>query len=412
MQHYDVIIVGGGIVGSTLACILLQHGMKIAVIEAQTPIAETAKNIDLRVYALTRASEQIFRYIHAWQNMEKQRVSPFQQMHVWDAEGLGEIHFDSAEIMQPTLGYIVEQNVIQTGLAQCLDEFKNLTVYQPAQVQKFEVTDTSVTVTLNDQQTLTSQLLVGAEGANSPIRTLAGINYHLYDYAQQAVVATVTTEYSHQATAWQRFLPTGPLAFLPLSNEYQCSIVWSADTVVAQRLANLEKIEFQQALGEAFAFKLGDITDISVRNIFPLKRRHAFHYVKPRIAIIGDAAHTIHPLAGQGVNLGLLDAATLGEVVVDTYNQQLDVGHYKYLRRYERQRKGNNLVTMAAMDGFKYLFGQRPPSLTWLRNVGMALTNQLPPIKRHLIEQAMGLTGNLPRIASPSIYPQTNNKHR
>ena len=400
MQKYDVIIVGGGIVGSTLACILLQHGMHIALIEAQAPITKTANDIDLRVYALTRASEQIFRNIYAWQHMEKQRVSPFQQMHVWDAQGSGEIHFDSAEIKQPTLGYIVEQHVIQAGLAHCLNEFDNLTVYQPAQVQQFEVTDNVVTVTLDNQHTVTGQLLVGAEGANSPVRTLAGINYHLYDYAQQAVVATVTTEYPHQATAWQRFLPTGPLAFLPLRNEHQCSIVWSADTPVAQRLVNLDKTAFQQALGEAFAFKLGDITDVSPRNVFPLKRRHAFHYVKPRVAIIGDAAHTIHPLAGQGVNLGLLDAATLAEVVTETYDQQCDVGHYKYLRRYERQRKGNNLLTMTAMDGFKYVFGQRSLPLTWLRNVGLTVTNQVTPVKHHLIEQAMGLTGHLPRIAS------------
>jgi len=406
----DVLIVGSGIVGATLACALLQGGLRVALVEATPSIATNVtlsaelKELDLRNFALTRASERILTHLQIWQ--KALRVSPFRQMVVWDANGAGLIHFDSAAIAEPTLGYIVEQSVLQIALATQLTQLSNnLTWHRPARIQNFKLTANGLAmeVHLQDGYYLTTRLLVGAEGAHSVTRTLAGIPYRLYDYGQQAIVANVRTEYCHQATAWQRFLTTGPLAFLPLSDPHLSSIVWSCDTTVANQLFAMDKLTFQQALAEAFAFKLGAITECSQRAIFSLQRRHVEQYVQPRLALVGDAAHTIHPLAGQGVNLGLLDVATLSEVILQAFNEGHDFGNYSVLRRYERWRKGENLVMGLMMDGFKDLFGSHSTPLTWLRNFGMGVTNEMLPLKQLLMRRAMGLEGDLPRLARAEL---------
>jgi 2-octaprenylphenol hydroxylase len=403
----DVLIAGSGIVGATLACALLQGGMRVALVEATPAIATNAllstdlKALDLRNFALTRASERIFTRLGIWEKVVAQRVSPFRQMVVWDAQGAGNIHFDSATITEPTLGYIVEQSILQIALATRLAQFPDQLIWhRPARVQRFQLVAAGkvMEVHLQDGYYLTTRLLVGAEGAHSTTRTLAGISYSLHDYGQQAIVANVYTEKPHQETAWQRFLPTGPLAFLPLTDPHLSSIVWSCDTTIANTLFAMEKSRFQSALAEAFAFKLGAITECSQRAIFSLQRRHVHQYVQPRLALVGDAAHTIHPLAGQGVNLGLLDIATLSEVVLEAFQQGQDFGNYSMLRRYERWRKGNNLIMGLMMDGFKNLFSSSSQPLKWLRNLGLSMTNELLPVK-HLMRHAMGLEGDLPRLA-------------
>jgi len=408
VADYDVAVVGGGIVGNTLACGLLQNGFRVALIEASDPIdfssqivpnQQETQDFDLRTFALTHASVRIFEYLQVWDAMAAQRVSPFREMYVWDANGTGAIHFDSAVLKAATLGYIVEQAVLQAALTARLQQFEHLTLYRPTCVEKFSLDANCLNVQLQNGQSLTTYLLVGAEGAHSSVRTLAGIAYDLHDYAQQAIVATVQTEHPHQATAWQRFLTSGPLAFLPLSNPHLCSIVWSADTPKAQRLIQLESTVFQTMLGEAFAHKLGHIIDSSERSLFPLQSRHAQAYVKPRIALVGDAAHTVHPLAGQGVNLGLLDAAALLDVLLTAQQQHKDIGAYTLLRRYERWRKGDNLAVQATMSGFKYLFSNEIFPLTWVRNTGLSLTNAATPVKHLIMARAMGFRGDLPRIA-------------
>lgn len=416
----DVTIVGHGIVGATLACALLQEGMRVVIIEAQPPLeSEKIKtfdtleadieHIDLRTFALTKASERIFTHLGIWQNITAQRISPFRKMHVWDAGGSGEIHFDSATLNEPTLGYIVEQKVIRSALATRLADFDNLTYYRPAKVQTFNLTTdkAAMQVQLDNGHCLTTQLLIGAEGANSPIRTLAGLSYKLRDHGQQAIVTVVKTSHSHQETAWQRFLPTGPLAFLPLFHPQISSIVWSIDTPLAQRLMALKTELFHQELEQAFAFKLGEIKHSGRRVVFPLQSRYVLNYVQPRLALVGDAAHTVLPLAGQGLNLGLLDAATLSEVILDTRAKGRDIGHYQELRRYERWRKTDNLIMLKLMEGFKSLFGTRSGLLTWGRNIGLHLTNTALPIKTLIMQQAMGLRGQLPRLAQ-EIYVTRN----
>jgi 2-octaprenylphenol hydroxylase len=406
----DVVIVGSGIVGATLACALLQQGMQVTLIEAKPlPTTPAKKNkpeqpidpVDPRTFALTRASERILTRLGLWDLIMPQGVSPFREIHVWDANGSGEIHFDSASLAEPNLGYIVEQSVLQSALTTRLAEFKTLTYYRPAKVQYFHLTtnQAAMQVYLDNNQQLTTRLLVGAEGAHSPTRSLAGIPYKLLDHGQQAIVATVQTQYPHQETAWQRFLTTGPLAFLPLIDPYTSSIVWSIDTSLGQHLMKLDKIDFHQELEQAFAAKLGKIIASSERVAFPLQSRYVLNYVQPRLALVGDAAHTILPLAGQGLNLGLLDAAALSEVIFTAQAQRKDFGGYQELRRYERWRKSDNLAMLKAMDSFKYLFSTSFLPITWARNVGLSFVDVAMPIKQMIMRQAMGLSNHLPSLA-------------
>jgi len=396
---YDIIIIGGSMVGSALACALGGSRLRVAVLEASEPVAVVGHgDYDLRVSAITRASQRIFEAVGAWDAMTALRASPFRHMHVWDAGGSGVIHFDSAEVGEPTLGHIIENRVVQESLLARARAFDNVTVLRPAAMDVFTVHSDGVTVRLQDGSEIGARLLVGADGARSSVRAQAGIEVRGWAYDQTAVVATVRTERGHQETAWQRFLPTGPLAFLPLGDG-SCSIVWSTTPEQAEMLLGQGEDEFLRRLGEAFDLTLGAVTATGPRAAFPLRLRHASHYVQPRLALIGDAAHTIHPLAGQGVNLGLLDAATLAEVLLDAAARGRDLGDVAVLRRYERWRKGDNLAMMAAMDGFKRLFGTGVTPVRLLRNAGLRLVNGAGPLKRVFIRQAMGLGGDLPRLA-------------
>ena len=401
-QHYDVAIIGGGCVGGTLACALAQEGLRVAVIEAhEAQRMWPVGSVDIRVFAITRASERIFRAIDCWEAIERGGVSPFRDMRVWDASGPGAIHFDCAELGEPTLGYIIEQRVIQAALNARMEMLPTLTRLCPAELGAFELAGDAMRITLADGQQLRARLLVGADGAASRVRGMADIAVEVRDYQQEAVVAVVTTEQSHQETAWQRFLPTGPLAFLPL-RDGRSSIVWSTTPQQAAELCALDAPEFLERLSAAFDQRLGRVTAVEERARFPLRRLHAKHYIAERLALVGDAAHVIHPLAGQGVNLGLLDAATLAEVVLDAHATGRDYGLYSNLRRYERWRHGDNRVMQRAMDGFKELFGASAPPLRLLRNTGLGMVDRMGPLKQLLSRHAMGLAGDLPRLARPN----------
>lgn len=396
---YDIAIIGGGCVGGTLACALAQAGLNVAVVEAREPQRLwPAGSVDIRVFAITRASERIFRAIDCWDAIERGGVSPFRDMRVWDASGPGAIHFDCAELGEPTLGYIVEQRVIQAALTARMDMLPTLTRLCPADLGAFELDGNAMRITLADGQALRARLLVGADGASSRVRGMAGIAVATRDYQQAAVVAVVTTEHAHQETAWQRFLPTGPLAFLPL-RDGRSSIVWSTTPQQAAELCALDAPEFLERLTTAFDQRLGRVVAVEERARFPLRRLHAKEYIAERLALVGDAAHVIHPLAGQGVNLGLLDAATLTEVVLDTRAAGRDYGLRTNLRRYERWRHGDNHAMQRAMDAFKGLFGASAPPLRLLRNSGLSLVDRMGPVKELLSRHAMGLAGDLPRLA-------------
>jgi len=386
-------------VGATLACALQDSGMKIALIES-TPPPELRPDdpVDLRVSAITRASQQIFTALGVWSGMTARRISPFREMHVWDAGGDGLIHFDAADLGEDALGHIIENRVVQRALWDRLQGEGGIELLCPAAVAELRYDDALTAVSLADGRVLHARLLVGADGAQSRVRQFAHIQAHGWSYDQQAVVATVATERSHDETAWQRFLPTGPLAFLPL-HDGRSSIVWSTTPQQARQLLEADDAAFCQQLASAFDGRLGRIESSSERASFPLRLQYAPSYVKPGLALVGDAAHTVHPLAGQGVNLGILDAASLAEVLLDARAQDRDIAALKVLRRYERWRKGHNLMMMAAMDGFKRLFGADWEALRWARNTGLTLTNALPPVKHLIMSHAMGRSGDLPALA-------------
>ena len=400
-NHYDVVIVGAGMVGATLAAALADSNLRIAVLEGAVPQDVRVDDpVDLRVSAVTRASQQVFTAIGAWPGMVARRVSPFREMHVWDAGSEGAIHFDSAEVGEDALGHIVENRVVQIALWERLRQADNVTLVCPSACTGLRRAHHHIEVQLADGNTIRASLVVGADGAQSRVRQLAAIATHGWQYDQHAVVAAVQTELGHRETAWQRFLPGGPLAFLPL-HDGRCSIVWSTSPPQAARLAALDEHEFCEELVQAFDHKLGRVLACGERAVFPLRLQHTEHYVAPHLALIGDAAHIIHPLAGQGVNLGILDAASLSEVLLDAHRAGKRIGELAVLRRYERWRKGDNLMMMAAMDGFKRLFGSEDRILQWLRGAGLALTNQAGPLKNLISRHAMGRSGDLPRLARP-----------
>jgi len=398
MNHFDVIVVGGGSVGLTTACALGAQGITVAVVEPRpAPDARTAGH-NPRVFAITRASQQIFTALGAWDAILAGGAYPFREMQVWDAGGDGAIHFDCADIGEPYLGHMIEPQVIQTALLQRAQALDTITLFCPARVTDIAVASEPATVTLDDDSVLSADLVVGADGVKSLLRELLGIRSRTHDYRQGGLVARVLPEQDHQATAWQRFLPGGPLAFLPTADGW-CSIVWTLPAETAQHMLTADKPAFHAALGEAFEFRLGRITASESREVFPLQRLHAEHYVREYVALVGDAAHAIHPLAGQGINLGLLDAAALAEVVLTARQQVKPIGRLHVLRRYERWRRGDNQLMMTAMDGLNRLFGNTQPVLRRVRNLGLSLMEAAPPAKGLLVRHAMGLAGDLPSLA-------------
>jgi 2-octaprenylphenol hydroxylase len=394
-EHYDVIIVGAGMVGSSLAVALsTEQSLNIAVIEPfeLKPIAENDP-ADLRVSAISQASEQLLKNLNIWPHFISNRLSPFTDMSVWETQS-SKIHFDSAEIGESHLGHLVENRHIQQAcLAEC-QQRSNITFICPDKA----VSKQENTLTLESGKVLTADLIVAADGAQSPLREWAGIETTGWDYDQHGLVCTITTEQPHKQTARQRFLPSGPLAFLPLANPQQCSIVWSNTTEEAERLKQLSDDDFKDTLANAFEHELGEIIEVSTRASFPLKCRHAKDYVEAGLALVGDAAHTIHPLAGQGVNIGFLDAATLAEIVIDAHQKGRQIGSLHTLKKYQRQRKGDNLTIQMTMDAFKRVFGSENPALRIARQSGFHLVNNNQFLRRCFMQQASGQ-----RFANPKL---------
>lgn len=390
MPQHDVIIVGAGIVGLTMAKLLQQQRLNIAVIDNNDPDHFVlSPKFDLRVSAINRASEKLFRHLDVWDEIQQTRVSLFRHIHVWDENSRGSIDFNATELGLPHLGHIIENRVITSALLKQL-ETSPMTYYWKTKPLNIELNSTQATLQ-TATQTLSAQLIIGADGAQSWVREAAHIPCKEWDYGQSALVSTIQTEHSHQMTAWQRFLSKGVLAFLPLQNTSYSSIVWSLPHEDAFAYQKMGTERFNQHLQQSFAHKLGALSCIDERRVFPLTRRHAQQYVQPRLALIGDAAHSIHPLAGQGVNLGLQDAFVLAQMIQQS---QRDLGELSALRRYERARKPENLTMILAMDAFKKLFSYNLPWLTSLRGQGLQMTNQLTWLKRIFMQQAVGYTGH------------------
>ncbi len=400
-QRLEVAIVGAGPIGATLAALLTGIGLRVALIESGPPRTQAAVPLeeDSRVLAVTPASARLLRASGAWASIESQPLGHFRAMRVWDAQGRGAVHFNSADLGEPTLGFIITTPLLETALTQALQHRPLLTWHRPAELEGLKVEPDHVRIRLRNGTGLKAALVVGADGAQSTVRALAGIHHEIRDYQQCAVVCAVVTERPHGDTARQRFLATGPLAFLPLADPHRSSIVWSTTRDEARRLGEMPEGLFRSTLEGAFESALGGIVNCGPRARLPLQRAHAERYVAARIALVGDAAHRIHPLAGQGANLGLMDVAALAQVIHGACAQAQDPGALCVLRRYERWRKGENLAMLWAMDAFKELFGTSLLPVRLARNLGMDLTDRVPPVKRWIMRRAMGLSGDLPRIA-------------
>ena len=396
--QFDIIIAGGGMVGAALACALGEQDFSVAVIERQPPAEDwPADSHDIRVSAISRASQNIFTNLGAWREMLELGVTPYEQMVVWESGG-AEIRFHAADIGEPDLGHIIENRVIQLALWRRMRDLENLRIFCPASIRGLRLDEEHPHVVLDDGQRLDAALVVAADGARSTLRDMAGISTGGWGYDQTAVVCTVRAELGNQATCWQRFMATGPLALLPMEDDL-FSIVWSTSPEQAGELLDMDTEDFDAALTRASEQRLGRLSLLGERGGFPLRLQHAKQYIRPGLALVGDAAHVIHPLAGQGVNLGLLDMAELVDVVLHARDRGQPIGSLPVLRRYERARKGENIAMQGAMDLFKRTFSNDLTPLKIVRNLGMGAANRLTPVRNLLIRNALGTVGERPSLA-------------
>ncbi|AMO58413.1 2-octaprenyl-3-methyl-6-methoxy-1,4-benzoquinol hydroxylase [Endozoicomonas montiporae] len=396
MQNFDVVIVGGGMVGAAMALSLSETSLRVAVIDQHSlkpELVSADESYSPRVSALTDASVKLLKNLGVWDIMVSQRVCPYRHMTVWDGEGTGEISFDADSVGYPQLGYIVENPVIRQSLLQGLESTAVERIEATGRLA-FRQLEHGYEVLPEDGEPLQCQLLVGADGAESAVRQWAGIPQSQKDCLHHAIVTTVETEKKHQDTAWQVFLDSGPLAFLPLPDQggkHYCSIVWSLLPERADEVMLLDDAAFCQTLGEVFENRLGHVVSAGQKHRFPLKHRHAKHYFRDGVVLVGDACHTIHPLAGQGVNLGFQDVEALAKELIRAHRRGDDFSGAHILGRYQRQRIADNMAMLAAMDGFQHLFHADDIGVRWLRNTGLNLVNDSHFIKELIIKQAMGI---------------------
>ena len=387
MKRHEVVVVGGGVVGAATALALLREGFDVALIEkGSAPAPWKPEHYDARVYALSPGTARFLETCGVWSRITAQRASPYNRMQVWEGTPLQSLTFDAAELAVPQLGHIVEDSLLRATLWSALGNAAMTGV----QVKHLALESGRARLQLSNGEMLGAELVVAAEGADSPLREWAGIDVGGWAYPQRSIVCNVTTGKPHRGVAYQRFMPGGPLAFLPLADG-RSSIVWSTDTAEAEELMALADAEFRVRLTEAFQRHLGEITAADKRFAFPLRLQHAQSYVAAGIALVGDAAHVIHPMAGQGLNLGLADVEALVTVLVDARKQKKSLGSLRVLQRYERQRKAENVEALALVDGLHRLFRLRAPEVGGLRELGMSLVGRAGMVKTALAKRAMGI---------------------
>lgn len=402
-ESSDITIVGGGMAGGLLAALLADQGVSITVLDGAPPPAPPNGDADLRVSALTLASQGLLSAAGVWPLMESNRICAYSSMAVWDGDGTGEVAFDAREAGAPSLGWLVENSLVVDALyRRCLDLGVNWQTGR--RLTQLHRTDDQWHLTLDDGTSHPVVCLVGADGAGSFVRHHAGIPAPVRETGHVALVANLVSEQAHDHCARQWFLPSGPLAVLPMFGDgHQSSLVWSAWPDEAQRLSGLSDEAFADALTQATGGMLGRITAASERRAFPISNLHASDYVLPGLALVGDAAHVVHPLAGQGINLGLLDAGVLAEEMLVARERGLAMFHERVLARYQRRRRGHNLVMQRSFLALKALFEEPALPVRLLRNTGMRWVNQTPFLKRHLARAALGLHGDVPRLAAGKV---------
>jgi 2-octaprenylphenol hydroxylase len=386
----DIAVVGGGMVGAAAALALSRAGFSTALLEARAPSPwQPQDDVDLRVVGLAPSSTKLLDELGVWTSIREARACPYARMHVWDAENGAAIDFDAADEGRDQLGYIVENNLVQWMLWQALDA-AGVQRLCPAVVQDFETRSDRVVLALADGESVAVRLLVAADGGGSPLRERAGIKTRGRDYTQRAVVAHVTTERPHAHTCWQRFLPTGPLALLPLMDG-RSSIVWSLPEDEARRVLALDDEAFIKEIGIASDFHLGRITSTTSRAAFPLKLQLAESYQAERFVLLGDAAHVVHPLAGQGVNLGLRDVAELRDTLAAARDAGRDFASSQVLRRYARRRRSADTLDAYGFDALARIYALQGAPWVAMRGLGVRMVDHLLPLKRRLAAHAAGL---------------------
>lgn len=406
---FDIVICGGGMVGAALAALLLReqrlNDLNIALIESRFPTQPPpADEVDLRVSAISRASERILKHCGAWAHVDALQASAYAEMTVWDAQSKPDapdaLHFSAASLGEANLGYIVANNRLQWALLEAAAQPR--VVRLSAQLADIVLEPAAANVLLDDGRRLKTRLIVAADGAHSLSRQRVGVDSVARPYEQTAVVTHIQTEKPHQQTAWQRFLPQGPIAFLPLADG-RSSIVWTTTPEQAEVLLKMSAAEFAVEIENAGDHVLGAVTVAAPRGAFPLQIAQAKEYCRPRFALVGDAAHSIHPLAGQGVNLGFMDAAALVQILTEARAAGVGLeglSELRILRRYERWRKTENSMALALVDGLNRLFSNSNPAARTLRRTGFKVLEHAPPAKRWLMLRALGLSGEAPHIVN------------
>ena len=389
--RHEILIVGGGLVGASLAVALADAGWDVGLTEPVRPgpAPRAGEDYALRVSAISPGARAWLTGLDAWPRQGASRICAYQGMHVWTSGPPGALDFDAADIGLPALGHITENSLL---LATLWERLRDVTVYCPARLSGLTPGGEGARVRLEDGREIGVALVVGADGGASATRRLAGMEVGGYSYGQRGLVAVATTSEPHRGTAWQRFLDGGPLALLPLADG-RVSIVWSAPENEVRALERMPEDEFRGQLEAASQHCLGRITAVGPRASFPLRAQYVPEIVAPRIALVGDAAHVVHPLAGQGVNLGFMDARALAAELGRARSSKPDPGALRRLKRYARARKGDNLAMLAMTDALHRLFTASSPLVRLTRGPGLTLVDALGPVKSMLIRQAAGRSG-------------------
>ena len=385
----DVAVAGGGVVGAACALALARAGLQAALVEARPAPRWLAERPDLRVFALAPDNAALLDALGVWPQVVRARAQPYRKMRVWDAGGGDELAFDAATLARDELGWIVENGLLVDRLWAALVA-AGVQVHCPARVQGMEQDEAGVRLQLDDGTRLEARVAVAADGGASELRRLAGLDVDAHDYGQRGVVAFIETADPHQETAWQRFLPTGPLALLPFT-QGRSSIVWTLPEAEAARVLALDDAAFAVALTDASAARLGRAVPVSARAAFPLRRQLVRQQVAGRVLVLGDAAHVVHPLAGQGVNLGLRDVAALRAEVESAQARRVDWASAHRLQRWARRRRSDNTVSAYAFEGINRLYSNADPLAVLARGPLLGLAGKLPPLTRALWRHAAGV---------------------
>lgn len=388
-DRFDAVVVGAGVVGSAAALALAAEGLRIGIVEAHPPAAWVEHDPDLRVYALAADSQALLARLGVWSQVARARAQPYRRMRVWDAAGGSELSFDADQLGRECLGHIVEHGLLVDRLWQAVQSHPDIETRCPAKLVGLEQDAQGARLRLDDGSQLRCELLLGADGAASRVRDLAGMAGNERDYGQSGLVAYVRTALPHEDTCWQRFLPTGPLAFLPCGDG-RSSIVWSLPSASAERLQALDEADFRAELTRAFDARLGEVLEVSERRAFPLRRRLAAQMLDGRIALVGDAAHVVHPLAGQGVNLGLRDVAALAESVRGARARGVDFHAPHRLQRWARRRLSENTVAAYSFEAINGVFSNDSVLPTLLRGRLLGLAGRIPALPQLLWNRASG----------------------